>query len=215
MSKCLLPLNKLALNTLHWTSIAQTLLNGPYTHGRIIFLPAWQAFPNLLPLPTGAILQLNAIPPSTCYICVVKFSHLSTQSTQRFVFLQCYTHGTPRHRSSCTHETELSTHMGLSCIQDVVLIACCESLSLHLSPLKHHAIPVPEIMATNRIINATTRLTATIVGIQDPPPDKMEAIQSIHTLLLGEVALLPPPAPSILPTPQEPTPLVNNLLRRQ
>jgi hypothetical protein len=37
----------------------------------------------------------------------------------------------------------------------------------------------------------------------------MEAIQSLRTLLLGEVTLLPPPAPSILPTPQEPTPLVD------
>jgi hypothetical protein len=134
MSTCLLPLNRLALNTLHRTSIAQTLLNGPYAHGRIIFLPAWQAFPNLFPLPTGAASQLNAIPPSTCYICVVKFSPLSTQSAQRFIFPQCYTHGTPRHRSSCTHETKLPTHVGLSCIQDVVLIACRESLSLHLSP---------------------------------------------------------------------------------
>ncbi len=34
---------------------------------------------------------------------------------------------------------------------------------------KHHAIPVPKITATNRIINATTRQTTTIAsaGIQD------------------------------------------------
>jgi hypothetical protein len=30
---------------------------------------------------------------------------------------------------------------------------------------KHHAIPVPEITATNQIIDATTRLTATIAGV--------------------------------------------------
>jgi hypothetical protein len=29
---------------------------------------------------------------------------------------------------------------------------------------KHHAIPVPKITATDRIIDATTRLTATIAG---------------------------------------------------
>jgi hypothetical protein len=73
---------------------------------------------------------------------------------------------------------------------------------------KHHAIPVPKIPATNRIIDATTRLTAAIAGIQDSPPDEMEAIQSLCTLLLGEVALLPPPTPSILPTPPPPTPVV-------
>jgi hypothetical protein len=73
---------------------------------------------------------------------------------------------------------------------------------------KHHAIPIPEITATNRIIDATTRLTAAIAGIQDSPPNEMEAIQSLCTLLLGEVAPLPPPTPSILPTPPPPTPVV-------
>jgi hypothetical protein len=74
---------------------------------------------------------------------------------------------------------------------------------------KHYAIPVPDIIATNRIIDVTTRLTAAIAGIQDAPPDKMEAIQSLHTLLLVKVAPLPPPAPSILPNPHEPTPLID------
>jgi hypothetical protein len=70
---------------------------------------------------------------------------------------------------------------------------------------KHPAIPVPEITATNRFIDTTTILTATIAGIEDAPPNKMDAIQSL-LLLLGKVALLPPPTPSILPTPQPPTP---------
>jgi hypothetical protein len=74
---------------------------------------------------------------------------------------------------------------------------------------KHHAIPVLEITAINRIIDATARLTAAIAGIQDAPPNEMEAIQSLCTFLLSKVALLPPPTPRILPTPQEPTPLVD------
>jgi hypothetical protein len=73
---------------------------------------------------------------------------------------------------------------------------------------KHHAIPVLEITATNRIIDTTTRLTATSAGIQDSPPDEIEAIQSFCTILLGEVAPLPPPTPSIFSTPQPPTPMV-------
>jgi hypothetical protein len=73
---------------------------------------------------------------------------------------------------------------------------------------KHHAIPVLEITATDRIISATTRLTVAIANAQDSPPNKMEAIQSLCTLLLGEAALLPPPTPSILPTPPPPTPVV-------
>jgi hypothetical protein len=65
---------------------------------------------------------------------------------------------------------------------------------------KHHALPVPEKTATDRIINASTRLTTAIAGIQEAPPNKLQDIQSICTLLLGKVALLPPPAPSISPT---------------
>jgi hypothetical protein len=72
---------------------------------------------------------------------------------------------------------------------------------------KHHAISVPEITATNRIINATTRLATAIAGIQDAPLN--EAIQSLPTLLLGKVAPLPPPTPSILATSPPPTPLVD------
>jgi hypothetical protein len=71
---------------------------------------------------------------------------------------------------------------------------------------KHRAIPVPEITATNRIIDTTTRLTTAIADVQDAPP---KAIQSLCTLLLGKVTPIPPPAPSILPTPQPPTPLVD------
>ncbi len=73
---------------------------------------------------------------------------------------------------------------------------------------KHHAIPVPEITATDRIIDATSRLTAAIAGIQDAPPNKMEAIQSFCTLLLGKVAPLTSPSPNISPPPT-PIPVVN------
>jgi hypothetical protein len=76
-----LPRNKLASSTVPQTSITQTLPNVPYTHGRIIFLPTWQAFQNLSSLPTGAASQLNAIPHSTCYVHVVKI--FSSQHTKR------------------------------------------------------------------------------------------------------------------------------------
>jgi hypothetical protein len=74
---------------------------------------------------------------------------------------------------------------------------------------KHHAILVLEITATNRIIDATTRLTTAIAGIKEAPPDKMEAIQSLCTLLLMKVVPLPPPALSILPNPPVLTPMVD------
>jgi hypothetical protein len=76
---------------------------------------------------------------------------------------------------------------------------------------KQHAIPVLDITATNRMIDTTIGLTAAIAGIQEAPPNNMEAIQSLCTLLLGKVAPLPPPAPSILPTPAVLTPTVARL----
>jgi hypothetical protein len=65
---------------------------------------------------------------------------------------------------------------------------------------KHHALPDPEITATNRMIDATTRLTAAIAGIQEAPPNEMEAIQSLCTLLLSKSAPILPPLPIVLPT---------------
>jgi len=60
----------------------------------------------------------------------------------------------------------------------------------------HHSIPVPKITATNRILDATTHLTAAIEGVQEAPPDELAAIQALRTLLLGEV---PPPEPTPAP----------------
>jgi len=60
----------------------------------------------------------------------------------------------------------------------------------------HHSIPVPKIMATNRILDATARLTAAIEGVQEAPLDEFAAIQALRTLILGEV---PPPEPTPAP----------------
>jgi hypothetical protein len=60
----------------------------------------------------------------------------------------------------------------------------------------HHSIPVPKIMATDRILDATAGFTAAIEGVQEAPPNELAAIQSLHTLLLGEV---PPPVPTPAP----------------
>ena len=59
----------------------------------------------------------------------------------------------------------------------------------------HHAIPVPTITATDRILHTTARLTAAIEGVQEAPTGKLPAIQALHTLLLGEV---PPTEPTTL-----------------
>ncbi len=44
---------------------------------------------------------------------------------------------------------------------------------------KHHAMPVPLITPTDRIIAATRVLTAAITGVQASPPDKLQAIKTL------------------------------------
>jgi len=69
-----------------------------------------------------------------------------------------------------------------------------------------HAIPVPKITATDRILEATARLTAAIEGVQESPPNELAAIQTLRTLLLGEVppiAPTPPPVQAPRPTIDE------------
>jgi hypothetical protein len=44
---------------------------------------------------------------------------------------------------------------------------------------KHHAMPVPPITATDRIIAATRALTAAIKGTQESPPTKLQAIDNL------------------------------------
>jgi hypothetical protein len=71
--------------------------------------------------------------------------------------------------------TEVLVHMKPNCQctwgyhASVVLIACRADTGgkriTKTFQFKHHAIPVPEIMATDRIVDATERLTTTIAGI--------------------------------------------------
>jgi hypothetical protein len=64
---------------------------------------------------------------------------------------------------------------------------------------KHHAIPVPVVTATDRILEATHQLTATIKGVQEETPEKFQAIQSLRHILLGkQIPQQPRPPP---PTP--------------
>jgi hypothetical protein len=87
--------------------------------------------------------------------------------------------------TTCYNHPRIEAHNSRQCLLAVSLVRFLDN-------------PVPEITDTDRIIDATARLTATIADIQDAPLDKMEAIQSLCTLLLGKVTPLPPPAPSIL-----------------
>jgi hypothetical protein len=63
---------------------------------------------------------------------------------------------------------------------------------------KHHAIPVPEVTATNCILEATHHLTMAIEGIQKATPDKLQAIESLHHILLvKQIPQQPRPPPPI------------------
>ena len=67
---------------------------------------------------------------------------------------------------------------------------------------KHHAMPVPTITPTDRIIAATKHLTDALAGTQEAPLDELQAILSLRQILLGEtpptpVPIDPPPAPKL------------------
>ncbi len=67
---------------------------------------------------------------------------------------------------------------------------------------KHCAMPIPTITPTNRIITATRDLTAAILSIQEAPPNKLQAIATLHHILLGKVPPTPIPMdPPIAPVP--------------
>jgi hypothetical protein len=76
---------------------------------------------------------------------------------------------------------------------------------------KHHAMPIPTITPTDRIIAATRHLTDTIAGIQEAPPDEIQAILTLLQLLLGKSPPIPIPidlpsvaAPPVVDTPNIP-----------
>ncbi len=48
---------------------------------------------------------------------------------------------------------------------------------------KHHAMSVPTITFTNKIITVTRDLTAAILGIQEAPPNKLQAIATLRHIL--------------------------------
>lgn len=52
---------------------------------------------------------------------------------------------------------------------------------------KHHVLLVPYITQSDFILDATAQLLSALTGVQTAPPDKLEAITSIHCILLGEL----------------------------
>jgi hypothetical protein len=71
-AKAFVATEQTCIQSIPQTSIAQTLLNMPYGHGRITFLPAWQDYQIHSLLPTGVALQQTSMPHSTCYVHVIK-----------------------------------------------------------------------------------------------------------------------------------------------
>jgi hypothetical protein len=64
---------------------------------------------------------------------------------------------------------------------------------------KHHAIPVPEVTATDCILDATHHLTAAIEGIQEAALDELKAINTLRHILLGEGIPQQPYPPPLTP----------------
>jgi hypothetical protein len=75
---------------------------------------------------------------------------------------------------------------------------------------QHHSLPVPHIMVTDCILQATEHLADAITGVQEAPPNKLVAITSLRALLLDKEL---PPEPVEAPVAQNPvtTPIKKTL----
>ncbi len=101
-----------------------------------------------------------------------------------------------------------SWYIGLSlkhyrCIRTIMAGTGGEQLT-NTFCFKHHAMPVPTITPTDRIIAATWHLTDAIAGVQEAPPDKLQAILALCQLLLGKSPLvsIPTDPPSVPALPE-------------
>ncbi len=65
-------------------------------------------------------------------------------------------------------------------------------------------MPISTITPTNRIIAATCDLMTAILGIQEAPPNKLQAIATLSHILLGEVPPTPIPIDPVLIAPMPP-----------
>jgi len=69
---------------------------------------------------------------------------------------------------------------------------------------KHHALPIPSISQTDRIVKATQHLATVIEGANPSPPDELTAIENLRALISKSYVPSLTSSPAILPT-QEPT----------
>ncbi|KAL7524050.1 hypothetical protein ACHAXR_001126, partial [Thalassiosira sp. AJA248-18] len=70
---------------------------------------------------------------------------------------------------------------------------------------KHHALPIPTISPTDRIVQATQNLAATIQGANPAQPDELAAIEHLRALISNSSVPEPTVSPTTLPTPDVPT----------
>jgi hypothetical protein len=115
-------------------------------------------------------------------------------------------HLKPSRRSSWSFHAANGWYIGPSlkhycCIRLIMANTGAERLT-DTSRYKHHAMPVPTITPTDRIIAATRHLTNTLAGTQEAPQDELQAILSLCKILLGKT----PPTP----VPIDPPPIAHH-----
>jgi len=99
-------------------------------------------------------------------------------------------HLKPNRRQSWSFHASNAWYIGPSlkhyrCIRSIMASTGGERLT-DTFRFKHHVIRVPVITATDRIIKATAQLTNALAGVQEAPPDELQAIQALRVILLGE-----------------------------
>ncbi len=106
-------------------------------------------------------------------------------------------HLKPSRRTSWSFHTANGWYIGPSlkhyrCIRLIMADTRAERLT-DTFRYKHHAMSVPTITPTDRIIAATKHLTDALAGTQEAPLDKLQAILSLRQILLSKAPPTPVP----------------------
>jgi hypothetical protein len=126
---------------------------------------------------------------------------MAPPSTKVLVYLK------PTHHKSWSFNTSNGWYIGPSlkhynCIRTIMEGTSSKQLT-DTCCFKHYAMPVPVITPMDRIISTTQQLTDAIAGVQEAPPNKLQATATLCHTLLGELPPIPIPinlAPSFVPT---------------
>jgi hypothetical protein len=186
--------NKLPSNIHRRTYIAQTWPRGLLGHGQTTLSPGLRAFQKPFPIANWCRhtnqcdYTVNMLRP--CHQNPALSAFKSMEGSFSFDATpmappetEVLVHLKPVQRKSWSFHASNGWYIGPSlkhyrCIRTIMEGTGGEQLTGTFC-FKHHAMPVPTITSTDRIVAAACIFTDAISGIQEAPPNKMQAIISL------------------------------------